>query len=259
VKKKETKETIETIDVLEVMEGLAHVCIVGEPGAGLICNRLSEKARHELLLPSPKKNQAERATMLKHKPLEEFRDSPYRLPETEPTYIGILASSFKKAMMIAALDLPSTKKAQVGRLVWVNGLYTPVYGIPQILCSAVRSADMNRTPDIRTRAVLPRWACRLSVKFVQPLMKVNAVTRLLAAAGLFIGVGDWRKEKGSGTFGSFRLVNEDDPEFLEIVKSGGRAAQLEAMQSPEAYDEETADLLQWFDEEINRRRGKGVA
>jgi hypothetical protein len=181
------------------------------------------------------------------------------LPADAPTLIGILAASFKKAMMTAALDLPSTKKAQVGRLVWVDGLYTAIYGIPQIMLAPVRSADMNRTPDIRTRAILPRWACRLSVEFVQPLMKINAVTRLLAAAGLFIGVGDWRKEKGSGTFGSFRLVDADDAEFLDIVQTGGRDVQVEAMAAPEAYDEETASLLAWFDDEIARRQGKGVA
>ena len=256
--KKKDSETKDTIDVLEVTKGFAHVCIVGEPGAGLICNRLSEKARHELLMPAPKRNVVERATLLKHKPYDEYRNSPYRVPTPE-TLIGVLSASFKKAMMTAALDLPNTKKAQIGRLVWVEGLYTPVYGIPQILLAPVRSADMNRTPDIRTRAILPRWACRLRIEFVQPLMKVNAVTRLLAAAGLFIGVGDWRKEKGSGTFGGFRMVDDDDPEFLDIVKTGGRAAQEEAMQTPEAYDEETASLLAWFDEELARRQGKGVA
>jgi hypothetical protein len=254
---KKKSDTKDAIDVLEVTKGLADVCLVGESGAGLICNRVSEKAAHQLLLPSPKRNVVERATLLKHKPYDEFRDSPYRLP-SDPL-IGVLSASFKKAMMTAALDLPNTKKAQIARLVWVNGLYTPIYGIPQIMLAVVRSADMNRTPDIRSRAILPRWACRLRIEFVQPLMKVNAVTRLLAAAGLFIGVGDWRKEKGSGTFGGFRLVDEDDPEFVDIVTTGGRDAQVEALQAPEAYDEETASLLAWFDEELARRQGKGVA
>jgi len=272
---KKKDDSKDAIDVLEVTKGLAHVCIVGESGAGLICNRLSEKARRELLMPAPKRNAAERATLLKHKPYDEFRNSPYRLPESlalvdvsggigtpmppPGPVIGVLSASFKKAMMTAALDLPNTKKAQIGRLVWVQGLYTAIYGIPQIMLAPVRSADMNRTPDIRSRAILPRWACRLQIEFVQPLMKVNAVTRLLAAAGLFIGVGDWRKEKGSGTFGGFRLTEEDDPEFLDIVNNGGRAAQLEALLAPESYDEETASLLAWFDEEIARRQGKGVA
>jgi hypothetical protein len=31
------------------------------------------------------------------------------------------------------------------------------------------------------------------------------------------------------------------------------------MAAPEAYDEETASLLAWFDDEIARRQGKGVA
>jgi hypothetical protein len=246
----------DTVDVLEVSKGFAELCIVGDEP--LICNRLSEKARHELLLPAPKRNATERATMLKHKPYDEFRASPYAL-QSGPTRIAVLSASFKKAMMTAALDLPNTKKAQIGRLVWVQGLYTSIFGVPQIICAPVRSADMNRTPDIRTRAIIPEWACRLRIEFVQPLMKVNAVLRLLAAAGLFIGVGDWRKEKGSGTFGGFHLVEPDDAQFLSIIEGGGRDMQDEALKAPAAYDEETASLLGWFDEEISRRQGKGVA
>lgn len=254
--KKEVTKT--DVDILEVRQGRIEVCIVGT--RPLICNRLSEKAKHELLMPAPKKNAVERATLLKHKPLDEFRNSPYRLvADDAETYVAVLASSFKKAMMTAALDLPSTKKAQIGRLTWVEGERTPVYGVPEIFLAPVRSADMARTPDIRTRMILPRWACRLSVTFVQPLMKAQGVVRLLAAAGLYIGVGDWRNEKGSGTYGSFKLVEPDNSEFLAIVAGGSRAAQMKAMETPAAYDEDTAELLSWFDEELARRQGKGVA
>ena len=256
--KKSTEKAPSELDILEVQKGRIEVCVLGE--TPLITNRLSEKAKHELLMPARKKNATERATILKHVPLDEFRNSPYLINDpAAPTHIAILAASFKKAMMTAALDLPSTKKAQIGRLTWVIGDYASIYGVPQIVLATVRMADMARTPDIRSRAILPRWACRLTVSYVQPLMKAQAVVRLLAAAGMFIGVGDWRNEKGSGTFGSFKLVEPDDPEFLDVVATGGYAAQVAAMESPTAYDEETADLLAWFDGEMNQRKMKGVA
>jgi hypothetical protein len=50
----------------------------------------------------------------------------------------------------------------------------------------------------------------------------------------------------------------DDPELLEIVQTGGRSVQQAAMDKPEAYDQSTEELLQWFDVEV-RRRGFKVA
>ena len=37
------------------------------------------------------------------------------------------------------------------------------------------------------------------------------------------------------------------------MASGGRAAQQEAMDNPDAYDDESAELLGWFDMEVNAR------
>lgn len=255
-KTKKASELIE--EVLAVQKERFDVCVRGT--TPIILNRLSEKAKHEFLFPAVKKNAAELAVTLKHRPWDEFRASPYTLrDESAPTLISILSTSFKRSIMTAALDLPNTNKAQIGRLTWINGQYVPIYGVPQILLSTVRSADMARTPDIRSRAIIPRWACQLSVTCVNPLIKHQAVIRLLAAAGLFIGVGDWRNEKGSGTFGSFELVTKDDAEYQDIIQHGGREVQRQAMQSPMAYDQETEDLLTWFDAELENRQIKGAA
>ena len=249
----------ETLDVLDVQHGHIDACVLGTQ-PGYIHNRMSQKVNHDLLFPRPKRNATERATTMKHNPLAEYRASPYQLSDpNEPTLLALKAASFKKAMMAAALDLPGTKKAQIGRLVSVNGELLPIYGVPQLLMAVVRSADMNRTPDIRTRAIMPRWACRLRITFVQPLMKAQGVVRLLAAAGLYIGVGDGRNEKGALTHGGWRLVEPTDPEFLQVVNEGGRLAQAEAIDHPEPYDDETAELLSWFDAEVLRRQMKGVS
>jgi hypothetical protein len=242
-------------DILKVTTGQFECCIVGT--SPIIHNRMSQKAWHELLLPKGRKNAVEKATTLKHNPVEEYRASPYILPDG-PTVVGVKAAAFKKAMCSAAIDMPGAKKAQIGRLVWVESEFVPIYGLPQLLMSVVRSADMNRTPDIRSRAIFKTWACRLVVTFTQPLIRAQAIANLLADAGLTIGVGDWRQEKGSGSYGQFRIADKDDPEFKQILKVG-RAAQLDAFEHPTCYDAESAEMLDWFDSERKTRSLKGVA
>jgi hypothetical protein len=119
--------------------------------------------------------------------------------------------------------------------------------------AVTRSADIAHTPDIRTRAILPEWACELSITFTTSMLRESSIVNLLAAAGVQSGVGDWRQEKGSGSYGSFRLTNKTDPDYIRICKNQGRAAQQEAMDNPVAYNDETAEMLAWFDVEIKRR------
>lgn len=246
------------ITVIEVQKGLIRFNIKGT--TPLILNTMSEKVRNQLLLPPPKKNAADKASSLKHEPLAEFRASAYTIAdESAPTYLGFMASAFKAALKGAALDLPGASKSQIGRLTYVEGEYLSLYGVPKLLMSVVRSADMNRTPDIRTRAILPEWACTVSISFVKPLLREQAVINLLAAAGITQGIGDWRPQKGSGGYGQFVLVSDDDANFGRIVHTGGRDAQKAAMVEPECYDDETAKLLSWFDVESKRRGFKAVS
>lgn len=248
----------EITDILKVTTGTFECCVVGT--SPLILNRMSEKAKHELLMPKGRKNAIEKATTLKHVPVDEYRASAYTLKDdAAPTLLAILSTAFKGALRSAALDMPGAKKAQIGRLTYIAGEMVGIYGQPKLFMSITRSADMNKTPDVRTRAIVPEWACRLSVTFVQPLIRAQAVANLLAAAGITIGVGDWRPEKGAGSYGQFRIADKDDPEFLAILKSGGRAAQIEALEHPVCYDDETTELLSWFDEERAKRQLKGVA
>jgi hypothetical protein len=248
VKKTETAEIV--VDPIKT-ESIELFILGTRP---IILNRMAEKARRELLLPTGRKTTAERASSLKHDPLLEFRASPYTLPaDDSPTLLAHMASAFKGAMMSAALDLPGAKKAQIGRLVYVEGTYVPLYGVPEIFSSITRSADINRTPDVRTRAILPEWAATIVVSFAVPLLNQRSVLNLLTAAGRICGVGDWRPEKGKGTFGQFTLVDHDDSRFQRIVETGGRAAQIAAMESPVAFDQETEELISWFEDEATSR------
>ncbi len=246
VKKAETE-----IYITEVNKGEMEFGILGT--SPLICNRMSQKAMTELLFPKGRKTAADKAGSLKHDPMKEFRDSPYTSKDPNaPTRLQLLSAMFKKAMGTAALDLPGAKKAQIGRLVYVEGDRVDLYGVPQIIMSVVRSSDINRTPDIRSRVIVPEWACRITVSFIKPIINEQSVANLLAAGGITAGIGDWRVEKGSGSYGTYKLVGLDDPDFVR-VSALGRDAQDAALRTPDAYDDETESLLSWFMKETVQR------
>lgn len=221
----------------------------------LFLNRVSEKARRELLLPGGRKTNATKAATLKHDPLAEFRASPYVLSDPNaPTLLAVPGGAFKGAMATAALDLPGTNRQQIGRLVRVPTEYVAIYGLPKLHMTITRNADMNHTPDVRTRCCVPQWAAQFEVWYAVPLLKPASIGNLLVTAGSTCGVGDWRPEKGKGDYGCFAVVDSDDERFLSL-KAHGRAVQLAAMNDPEPYDQETGDLLAWYGVEIERRVG----
>lgn len=246
-------KTAETeIQILQMQEGSITCRVVGV--TPLIMNRMSEKAKHELLLPKGKKTAADKAANLKHDIYAEYRASAYVDPNPKaPTRLRVMSTAFKGALRSAALDIPGARKAQIGRLTYVTGEYVSIYGRPKMHMSIVRNSDINRTPDVRTRLIVPKWAAQLNVRFNSTLLRESSVLNLLAAGGMFVAIGDWRVEKGSGTFGQFRLAGAKDAEFDAIVESGGYSAQVKGLAHPEPYDQETAELQSWFDSEAGSR------
>ncbi len=250
--RKAKTDELEQVQIVELTRAKIVYHIVGE--TPLLMNSMSVKAQRELLLPRGRKTAAEKQGSLKHDPLQEYRDSIYRARKGSETVLALLNTQFKAALCTAALDVPGAKKAQIGRLTSIEGgEKLALYGIPQIMCSVVRSADINKTPDIRTRCIVPRWACKVEVTYTIPVLNATVISSLFATAGYTMGVGDWRPQKGSGTFGRWRIVEPTDKEYLDIIKTGGAAAQQAALDDPESYDDETDELLSWYDVEVRRR------
>lgn len=253
--KKQTKDT--DVDILKVSQKAITFSILGR--TPLICNAMSQKVLQELLCPGPKKNRAAMASNLKHDPYREYRDSPYKsVGKNANTRILMPSTAFKAALGSVATDIPGAAKAQIGRLTYVEGDYVEIYGTPKLFMSVVRSADMNKTPDVRTRAIIPEWACKITVLYTVPLLKDKAIINLLAAAGVLRGIGDWRPEKGKGNYGQFEIVGKDDKNHKKILKQGIKA-QDAALKDPECYDGETATLLNWFNDEAKERGFKVAA
>jgi hypothetical protein len=251
------KDELEQVQIVELKRARIVYHVVGE--TPLLMNSMSVKAQRELLLPRGRKTAVEKQGSLKHEPLQEYRDSIYRARRGSDTVLALLNTQFKAALCTAALDIPGAKKAQIGRLTSIEGgERLPLYGVPEIFCSVVRSADINKTPDIRTRCIVPRWACTVEVTYTVPVLNATVISSLFATAGYTMGVGDWRPQKGSGTFGRWRIVEPDDKDYLDIIKTGGAEAQQAALDDPAPYDNETEELLGWYDVEV-KRRGLKVA
>lgn len=236
------------VQVMEVVQGVADFYVLGR--TPLILNRLSDKAMRELLMPD--RSNKKKSGKVKHDVLSEYRNASVNLDDDADTLLALPSVAFKGAMMTASLDIPDISKASIGRMVQIEGEYTGIFGKPELLMSMVRSAGMNKTPDVRTRIIIRKWAARISVSYIKPQLGDRAIANLLAAAGMTAGVGDFRPEKGKGKCGQFVLASADDKEFAERVKHG-RESQLSAMSSPEPYDDLTANLLAWYLEEADRR------
>jgi hypothetical protein len=239
------------IQIVRISKTALRIALIGR--APLIFNCMSEKAKRELVGPHGRKTDADKAANIKHDPLAEFRASVYRA-EDLPTALVFPSSAIKSAMMNAAVDLPGgVSKAAVGRLIRVLGYSIPIYGIPKLFCAVVRTKGINQTPDVRTRAILPEWACEVEIQISGGRFNANSITNLIAAAGDTIGIGDWRQEKGKGYFGLFEPTSPDDPDWLRIRKSGGREAQLEALAAPAFFDEESRQLVEWYEADVRRK------
>lgn len=239
------------IQVPKLTQGIARLRIIGT--TPLFQNRMANKAMQTLLVGGKRKTAADRV-QLKHDPLKEYRDSA-EPASSGPTALGLRVTAIKGAMCTAALETAGITKSSAQRLLFMPGDLAALYGTPQLRMDVVRSADINRTPDVRSRCYLPRWGAEFEVRYITPQLSLTSVVSLLCNAGVLVGVGDFRQEKGKGSFGAFRVIgdSEKDPEWDDLVKHHGRKAQEAALREPEYADAQTAELMEFFDDEKKRR------
>lgn len=221
----------------------------------LYFNAMSNKAKHTLIAGGGKKTAAEKRE-LKHDPEHEFRESVYKMADG-PTLLGFPAPGVKGAMATAALETPGVTKTSVQRLLFLPERRIKIWGKPYLQMDVVRSADMNKTPDVRTRAFLPRWCAEIDLAYVTPTLSAFSIVSLLSNAGMIVGIGDYRQEKGRGSFGTFTVagdeMTDEDAQYWKEVTAEGRKVQQAAMDTPEAYDEDAQDLLDFIRGERVRR------
>jgi hypothetical protein len=218
-------------------------------------NSMSSKAMRDLLIGAGKKTAAQRKS-IKHNPEQEFRDSIYKKSFGD-TLLCFPAPAIKGAMTTASLETEGIKSTNVKRLVFLPQTHIQIWGKPQLKIDVVRSADMNRTPDMRTRAYLPRWCSEVTIHYIANTLSSQSILSLLSNAGGIVGIGDFRQEKGRGSYGCFDVLSENSMGSYQSdwddLMLEGRDAQQEAMDNPVYADEQTAELMQFLFEERSRR------
>lgn len=220
-------------------------------------NSMSVKAKRDLLIGSAPKTTAEKRE-IKHNPEEEFRDSVYKKSHGK-THLYFPPAAIKQAMATAAIETKGVAKTNVQRLIFLPELETEIYGRPYLKIDTVRMANINKTPDMRTRAYLPEWCAEINISFVQPTLSAVDVYTLLQNAGSIVGLGDFRQEKGRGAYGCFTVTGEGMPnweehkEDWERITQDGMIAQQHALANPEYADEMTEELMSYLNEERARR------
>jgi hypothetical protein len=238
--------------IIEQMRvGVAQVYIKGL--SPLIYNAMSEKVKQGLLMGSQRKTAADKAAALRQYPVEEYRASVYRREGDGPTRLVFPAVAFKGAAVGVIRHIPNsgTSMTAMRQLLWVEGEMADVYGEPKLHMAVTKQAGMTGAPQMRTRAILPEWCCCVTVRYAMPMLNETTIARLLDSAGLLIGVGDFRQEKGKGNYGQFQVADKKDCDA--IIKAGGMKAQDKALENPTCYDTETTKMLEWYNEERKRR------
>jgi hypothetical protein len=189
------------------------VPIVGT--APLIVNKFSEKAKRQML-------DAMQGRKNPKQPKDPEADYTAALYRTKDGGYGFPAIGFKAATVSAARffgkDVTMTSLRQC---LFFNGVLTEAD--PQSLVEIVGEPHMRedvvtvgmKGHDLRYRPEFSEWSAMLEVVYVKSMLSMDSVLSLIDAAGLGVGVGEWRPEK-SGDFGTFMI---DPSRKVEVVAS----------------------------------------
>jgi hypothetical protein len=178
--------------------------------APLIVHQWSEKAKRQML----DAQQGRKAPKERRDPDADYQSSLYR---TESGY-GFPVLGFKAATVSAArfFDKSVTMTA-LRQTVFLQGvpsqnksvLLTPIEGSPRMREDMVRLA--GNTASLCYRGEFIDWSATLDITFVT--WDLDSILSLVDAAGMGVGVGEWRPEK-SGAYGTWTL---DETRNVEVT------------------------------------------
>lgn len=179
--------------------------------APLIVHKWDDKAKRQML----DAQQGRKAPKVIRDPNADFEASLYR---TDDGY-GFPTLGFKAAIVSAARFYgKSVTMTSLRQFLFMSGvpskdrsqILTPVFGEPKMREDMVR---VGMGTDLRYRAEFPDWTAVLTVTYVRTSLSQSSVLSLIDAAGMGVGIGEWRPEK-RGQNGTFELDAARDIEVL---------------------------------------------
>jgi hypothetical protein len=177
----------------------------------LIVHRWDAKAKQQML----DSQQGRKTHKQIRDPQADYEASLYR---TDNGY-GFPTLGFKSAIVGAARfygkSVTMTSLRQFLFMVGVPSadrtqILTPIFGEPKMREDMVR---VGMGTDLRYRAEFVDWSAVLTVTYVTTALSRESVLSLVDAAGLGVGVGEWRPEK-RGQNGTFAVDQDTDIEVL---------------------------------------------
>lgn len=120
---------------------------------------------------------------------------------------GITGASFQKSMINACRRIPNLTMAEAQGLWFVQGHIIPMtYKKQELRPDIVRRPPGPRgTPAKIYRYAFHDWEVDMPLMYEASQISLEMLTHLLNYAGMTVGVGGWRPQKG-GTFGRFQVA-----------------------------------------------------
>lgn len=201
--------------------GFIDVPIIGiDP---LLIHAWSQKARQKMLdaqqqEPGTKAKKARE----KRDPVADYNGARYVFRDGKNEWDGIPAVAFKASMVgacrqINGLPMTEARRALFVRYDGVTHYFSPnscrteiglvrIYGEPQMREDTARNSDGGT--DLRFRPQYWPWRATLKIEFNASKFSPDAIVNLVATAGYWEGVGEWRpgsKESNSGQLGRWKV------------------------------------------------------
>ena len=141
-------------------------------------------------------------------PEQQYRDCLYVIDEKEKRY-GFPSDGIKKAMVQAGGRLANAIMTKLRTNFFVLGDLTEIISKngPSMRRDMVRLG--GKTADIRYRAEFKEWRMIVGIKYFNKIISQSKIVNLLYNAGLGLGLGDWRPERG-GTHGMWRMTEKEE-------------------------------------------------
>jgi hypothetical protein len=188
----------------------------------LIVHAWSEKAMTMIL----DAQQGRKAPKERRDPDADYEASLYRLPplgvspHPGPGRFGFPTDAFKAAIVSAARFFgKDVSMVGLRQSIFLTGelgsdglMLTPIEGTPHSRRDMVRIGQGSA--DVRFRGEFTEWRANLVVTYVKSLLSKESVLSLIDAAGMGVGVGEWRPER-RGQFGTFEI---DPDRQIESVR-----------------------------------------
>lgn len=220
--KKEAAPKSPTIIIRTPQIGLIDIPIVGiEP---LIIHAWSEKAKRQMLENQMKEAGTKaKSHREKRDPHGDYNGARYIFRDENNEWDGIPAVAFKASLVEACrqvdgLPMTEARRALFVRYQGMTEYHSPlscktriglvrIWGTPEMREDAVRINDGKDT-NLAYRPQYWPWSARLQIEFNSSKFKSDAIANLVATAGYWEGVGEWRpgsKKSNSGQLGRWKI------------------------------------------------------